>query len=305
MTTPTTTPGIDPAIVGDGTTSDLAVIIPHYNDTRRLRRCLEALGRQDLTGVEVVVVDNGSTEPLSTIREDHPFARFVTEAEKGAGPARNRGVTETRASVIAFLDADCLPADDWIARARATGGRNDGDLFGGRIDVFDETPPPRSGAEAFEAVFAFDWQGYIEKKGFSVTANLVTRRDVFLDTGPLRNGLSEDLEWCRRATSKGWRLKAAEDLRVSHPSRSDWAALKKKWNRTTREAYEFEGTTARGKWVLKALAMPASAVAHLPKVIASSRLAGPGERARAAGTLFRLRFQRMVWMLRQAGGGQI
>lgn len=305
MTTPTTIPATDAADAGGRAAPDLAVVIPHYNDTVRLRRCLEALAPQDLTGVEVVVADNGSTEALGEIAAAHPFARFVTEAEKGAGPARNRGVAETTAPVIAFLDADCLPAADWIARARATGARTDGDLFGGRIDVFDETPPPRSGAEAFEAVFAFDWQSYIDKKGFSVTANLVTRREVFLSTGPLMNGLSEDLEWCRRATSKGWRLKAAPDLRVAHPSRSDWAALRKKWNRTTREGYEFEGAARPGRWALKALAMPASAVAHLPKVIASPRLSGPGERLRAAGTLFRLRIQRMVWMLRQAGGGRI
>lgn len=305
MTIPTTIRATEPS-AGDGRTApDLAVVIPHYNDTTRLRRCLSALAAQDLTGVEVVVVDNGSTQPLADIADAHPFARFVTETEKGAGPARNRGVVETTAPVIAFLDADCLPAADWIAEARATGARQDGDLFGGRIDVFDETPPPRTGAEAFEAVFAFDWQGYIEKKGFSVTANLVTRREVFLGTGPLMNGLSEDLEWCRRATSKGWRLKAAPDLRVSHPSRSDWAALSKKWHRMTREAYEFEGTGAHARWVMKALAMPVSAVAHLPKVMTSSQLTGPGERFRAAGTLFRLRLQRMVWMLRQAGGGTI
>lgn len=305
MTIPTTTPGTEPAGIGGQAAPDLAVIVPHYNDTIRLRRCLDALAAQDLTGVEVVVVDNGSTEPLAPIAAAHPFARFVHEPEKGAGPARNRGVVETRAPVIAFLDADCLPASDWIARARATGARSDGDLFGGRVDVFDETPPPRSGAEAFEAVFAFDWQGYIEKKGFSVTANLVTRREVFLDTGPLRNGLSEDLEWCRRATSKGWRLKSAPDLRVSHPSRSDWAALRKKWNRTTKETYELEGADARARWILKALAMPASALAHLPRVVTSPELAGPGERFRATATLFRLRLQRMVWMLRQAGGGTI
>ena len=310
MTIPTTIQATEPAAGGGGmapgtAAPDLAVIIPHYNDTTRLRRCLSALASQDLRGVEVVVVDNGSTEPLAPIAEAFPFARFVTEAEKGAGPARNRGVKETTAPVLAFLDADCLPADDWIAQARATGGRQDGDLFGGRIDIFDETPPPRTGAEAFEAVFAFDWKGYIEKKGFSVTANLVTRREVFLHTGPLRNGLSEDLEWCRRATSKGWRLGAAPELRVSHPSRSDWAALRKKWNRMTREAYEFEGAGSHAKWAIKALAMPASAVAHLPKVMTSTQLTGPGERIRAAGTLFRLRLQRMVWMLRQAGGGTI
>ena len=87
--------------------------------------------------------------------------------------------------------------------------------------MFDETPAPRSGAEAFEAVFAFDWRGYIANKGFTVTANMVTCRAVFADVGPFINGVSEDLDWYRRATAKGYRLQAAGDLRVGHPSRSD------------------------------------------------------------------------------------
>lgn len=300
MNTPATESGHPP-----GPAPDLAVLIPHYNDTRRLGRCLEILAAQDLTGTEIVVADNGSTEPLAPLKAAHPGIRFVTEPEKGAGPARNRAVAETTAPVIAFLDADCLPAPDWIARARATGARTDGDVFGGRIDVFDETPPPRSGAEAFEAVFAFDWLGYIEKKGFSVTANLVTRREVFLSTGPFVNGLSEDLEWCRRATDRGWRLKPAPDLRVGHPSRTDWTALRRKWRRTTEETFQLERPRGRLRWIAKACAMPLSALAHLPRVLTSPRLAGPGERMRAAGTLFRLRLQRMVWMLRQAAGGRI
>lgn len=281
----------------------IAVIIPHYNDVARLARCLTALAPQLAPDVELVVVDNASTDSLDPARAALPGLRIVTESAKGAALARNRGVLETTAPILAFLDSDCLPAADWLAVARVTGARRDGDLFGGRIDVFDETPPPRSGAEAFEAVFAFDWRGYIEKKGFSVTANLVTRRDVFTATGPFIHGVSEDLEWCRRATAKGFRLLAAPDLRVSHPSRQDWGALRKKWLRMTREGFELE--KSRLAWALKALAMPVSALVHLPKVALSSRLSGPGERLRGATTLIHLRLARMVWMLKQATGGRI
>ena len=283
----------------------LAVIIPHYNDVVRLTRCLAALAPQLGADVEVVVVDNGSSQSLDPARMALPGVRIVHEATKGAAPARNRGVAETKAEVLVFLDSDCLPAPDWLAAARATAARPDGDLFGGRIDVFDETPGPRSGAEAFEAVFAFDWQGYIERKGFTVTANMVTRRTVFTDVGPFINGVSEDLDWCRRATAKGYRLKAAPDLRVGHPSRSDWAALEKKWRRMTREAYELHGSQSRMTWSLKALAMPLSALVHLPRLLTSSRLSSPGERLRGIATLIHLRVVRMVWMLWQAVGRRI
>ena len=96
------------------------------------------------------------------------------------------------------------------------------DLIGGRVEVFDETPPPRSGAEAFEAVFAFDFRHYIEVQGFSGTGNLITRRDVFADVGPFRGGMSEDRDWSFRATAKGYRLIYEDGLRVGHPSRQDW-----------------------------------------------------------------------------------
>jgi GT2 family glycosyltransferase len=283
----------------------VAVIVPHYNDVVRLVQCLEALAPQLSPEVELVVVDNGSTEDLTPARAALPGVRIVTERAKGAALARNRGVAETTAPVLAFLDSDCRPAPDWLAAVRATAARGEGDVFGGRIDVFDETPPPRSGAEAFEAVFAFDWRAYIERKGFTVTANMVTRRAVFAAVGPFTDGLSEDLDWCRRATAQGFRLRAAPNLRVGHPSRSDWAALRRKWLRLTREAWATDGTGRPLRWGLRALAMLPSAVVHLPKVLASPCLDSPGERLRGAATLLRLRALRMAWMLRQAAGGRV
>lgn len=286
--------------------SEIAVIIPHYQDVGRLLRCLDALAAQDRQGIETVVVDNNSADDLDAIPRRHPWIRLVVEVRRGAAEARNRGVTETGAPVLAFLDADCLPAPDWLDRVRAlaktpemTGAR----VVGGRVAIFDETPPPRSGAEAFESVFAFDQRIYVEKKGFSVTANLVTSRALFEAVGPFVPGLSEDLDWCRRAVRQGAELIYDGDLSVSHPSRADWPALRRKWQRLTEEAFETTGRQARAFWIAKACAMPLSVIAHTPRMLLHPALA-PREKLAGWLTLLRLRLLRARWMLRQAITGQ-
>lgn len=282
--------------------ADAAVIIPHYNDVPRLTRCLASLAENECSRVEIVVVDNGSTHSLEAVRQAFPEIRFVIETEKGAAAARNRGVRETRAPLLFFIDADCVAAPDWIKVAFKVAPR--ADLIGGRVDVFDETPPPRSGAEGFETVFAFNFKRYIEVQGFTGAGNLITRRDVFEDVGEFRGGVSEDLDWSTRAVAKGYRLVYEDSLVVSHPSRQDWAALRHKWHRITQEMCATNGTDAKARvrWALRGLMMPASALVHLPKVLFSAKLNSPGERLHASATLFRLRLLRMVWMLRQGFG---
>ena len=280
----------------------IAVVIPHHNDAARLERCLAALAPQlaALPGmVETIVVDNASPVDPAPLVARFGGIRCVTEPTRGAAAARNRGVAETTAPLLAFLDCDCVPAPDWLARCQDVATR--GDLVGGLVDTFDETPPPRSGAEAFETVFAFQQKRYVEDKGFSVTANLVTHRAVFDAVGPMVPGLSEDMDWCRRATAQGFRLVYADDLRVAHPTRHDWPALRRKWRRTTDEMFQLNGTgaLARLRWGLRALAVIASGPAHLPKVWRAPGLSGL-ERRRAAAMLLHMRAQRGVWMLRQA-----
>jgi GT2 family glycosyltransferase len=285
------------------TTPAATVVIPHYNDVARLEKCLGALAASQPAGiaatVDILVVDNGSTHPLEAVRAAHPSVRFLNEPAKGAAAARNRGVAGALAERIFFLDADCVPAPDWLARALDVAPS--ADLVGGRIDTFDETPPPRSGAQAFETVFAFNQRDYIERKGFSVTANLLTTRTIFRDVGDMVVGRPEDKDWCERAVARGYRLIYDDRLRVEHPTRTDWPALARKWRRLVDEAHQQNGTggTARLKWLAQAGAVALSPFAHAPQVLRHPRLSG-GERLSAIVTLFRLRWLRCLWMIRQA-----
>jgi len=277
-----------------------AVIIPHYNDPDRLVLCLESLVPQaQAYGVEICVVDNNSTIDISPLRTRFPGVQFVTETEKGAAAARNTGVRHTTAPLLLFTDADCIPFDNWVRTALDLGDF-DG-VTGGQIQIFDETLRPRSGAQAFETVFAFPQAFYIARKGFSVTANLVTTRKIFLDVGPFDGRVVEDHDWCRRATAKGYPIRYCPELVVSHPTRRDWAELRRKWIRANNENYFFNGTSLRDRvrWGFRALVVLCLGPAHIPRVLRDDRL-DRGEKLRGVLTLLSLRAARCVWMLRQA-----
>lgn len=289
---PSVTPPVTPFVA--------AVIIPHFNDGVRLRKCLTALVPQLVQDqpVEVIVADNASTDDISDIIADFPQVRFVSEQKKGAAEARNAGVRASSAPRLFFMDADCVPAPDWLGTALALPG-GDG-MIGGTVNVFDETPAPRSGAEAFETVFAFPQQTYVAR-GFSVTANLLTTRATFDAVGDFNPRVVEDSDWCFRAGALGYQIRFVPELVVAHPTRQNWAALRKKWRRTTSENFFAGGTDARSRifWGLRAFAVAGSFVAHIPRVLRHSTLTSD-EKARALVTLVRLRMLRALWMLKQA-----
>lgn len=277
-----------------------AVIIPHHNDPVRLTRCLGALVADAPADIDIVVVDNGPSTLPEGIETAFPQVRFLSEPQPGAAHARNRGVAETQAERLFFLDCDCVPDHGWIETALALGTH--ADIVGGRIALFDETPRLRTGAQAFESVFAFDNRRYIESEGFSVTANLLTTREVFEAVGQFRSGVSEDKDWCQRATRMGYRIAYAEALSVAHPTRADWDALVLKWRRLTEEGHALSSQTGRRvAWAARALATGASAFVHAPRVLRKQGLSG-ADRVAGITVLFRLRWLRAWWMLKQVAG---
>ncbi len=95
----------------------LSVIIPTFDpDLTRLRRVLDALEKQTLRREvwEVVVVDNGSKEPLRFGPHIPSWVRLVREEEAGLSPARRRGIRVAQGEVMILVDDDNVLQEDYL-----------------------------------------------------------------------------------------------------------------------------------------------------------------------------------------------
>lgn len=90
---------------------DISVVIPLYNKSSHIARALDSVLAQSMPPAEVVVVDDGATDGSGDIvrRYADKGIRLIVQENQGVSVARNRGVAEARADLIAFLDAD----DEW------------------------------------------------------------------------------------------------------------------------------------------------------------------------------------------------
>ncbi len=275
----------------------VSVIIPHLDDLAGLDRCLNALADQTVPRdwFEILVVDNGSHGGLAAVSACVAGrARLVEQLQRGAGPARNKGVAEARADIIAFTDADCVPRPDWIARGIERLGPDN--YVGGDIVVTADDHANPSTAEAYEIAIAFNIRRYALKKGFVATANLFVTKSAFLAIGAFDDSLSEDTDWCWRATLAGYRLDFVPDLLVSHPARSTLAALDKKNRRITRERFHLamRWGYSRMSWALRAIA----ALLLLPRDVVRLGRIGPRYWLSSIAIHGRLRWHRCVETVR-------
>jgi len=99
----TTAPGIE--------APEITVIMPNYNGARLLVRSIESVLRQSFGSLELLVIDDGSSDDsarlVATIQD--PRIRLIRQDHEGVCSARNRGIRAARGKYIAFLDSD----DTW------------------------------------------------------------------------------------------------------------------------------------------------------------------------------------------------
>lgn len=217
---------------GSGTVR-VSVVIPVYNDATSLDKCLRALSEQTYVEdeYEVVVVDNASEEDIGAVVTPYDRARIVYEDRPGSYAARNKGVREAEGEIIAFTDADCIPATSWIEQGiRRLTGDGGCDLVGGQIDFFFEIPGRPTPAELFDSTHYLDQETYVREENFAATANAFTWKRLFDEVGPFDDTLRSggDTEWGRRVKNGGGTICYAEEARVRHPARRTYAALRRK-----------------------------------------------------------------------------
>ena len=96
----------------------ISVIVPVYNVEEYLEECLDSIQCQTYSNIEVILVNDGSTDHSQEICERYckqdPRFRLINQANKGLSGARNRGMTESKGEFITFVDSDDVLKDDML-----------------------------------------------------------------------------------------------------------------------------------------------------------------------------------------------
>lgn len=84
----------------------VSVIIPAYNAGEYLAQCIENLLAQTHKNLEIIVVDDGSTDNTAQVARQYPSVRYLYQENEGPSSARNRGIEAASGEYIHFMDAD-------------------------------------------------------------------------------------------------------------------------------------------------------------------------------------------------------
>jgi glycosyltransferase involved in cell wall biosynthesis len=98
----------------------VSVVIPAYNSENYIRDCLDATVRQTYSNIEIIIIDDGSTDSTKEICEEYVLKdkriKLFSNANSGVSAARNLGIDKACGQFIVFFDADDMPELDIIER---------------------------------------------------------------------------------------------------------------------------------------------------------------------------------------------
>jgi len=177
------------------------LILCTYNNAALLDRTLDAIAKQKVSANarwQVLVVDNNCTDQTQEVIAEHVRSgeislRTVSEPRQGLTPARLCGVKNTEGEWIAFVDDDCLLAEDWVeAAARFAAGHPACGAFGGQVILEWETAPPPYAANRRYA-YAGKYHGETaHRRPWLAGAGMVVRREALSDCGWIDRQFLED-----------------------------------------------------------------------------------------------------------------
>ncbi len=176
----------------------ISVVIPVYNAAAFFAETLASVFAQDQRPIEVIVVDDGSTDESLAIAMGWGSAlHILQQANAGPAAARNRGVEMARGEYLTFIDADDLWPQGRLRRHLGVlQGRPDLDMVLGlvQLDYRDEAGRSAARFRSADQDIAL----------FSFGAGLF-RRGLFNRVGPLSEDLrdTEDADWFMRAREAG------------------------------------------------------------------------------------------------------
>jgi glycosyltransferase involved in cell wall biosynthesis len=197
----------------------ISVIIPAYNAGEQLTRCLKALSLSTVAPLEVIIVDDGSTD--DTRERAAPYATKIlhTGGRRGPGFARNLGSTEASGDILFFLDSDVCVTSDTVGRITRTFAADP--ELDALIGSYDRTPACWNFLSQYRNLM----HAYVHQTGEAHASTFWTGcgailREVFLQHGGFdkiyKRPAIEDIELGYRLVLNGHKILLDRELQVTH-----------------------------------------------------------------------------------------
>ena len=193
---------------------DLSIIIPVYNKSKLINRCLDSIFKQTtIHSYEVVLVDDGSTDDSVELIKARTEGNIILYEQQNAGPsvARNKGVELSHGKYCAYLDADDYWGDGFVEKTVAFLGEHDDcvavNVAQRHLTLSGEHVAPVCYNEYSKPFVLDDFFSFWATYMHVCTGSVVIRSEVIKQIGGMRTDLriTEDLEfWALVSTYGSW-----------------------------------------------------------------------------------------------------
>lgn len=204
-----------------------SVIIPVYNRRDEVASLLESLAAQTARNFEVIIVDDGSTDPCGPECEPYSdFVHYFWKDNEGRSPARNYGMERAAGDYLIFFDSDCVIPPTYFETLARELEADPVDCFGGP-DAAHESFTPLQKAINFAMTSLLTTGGIrggkVQLEKFKPrTFNMGFSRAVYERVGGFREMFSEDIDMSTRISEAGFRTALLRNCPVYHRRRLSW-----------------------------------------------------------------------------------
>ena len=207
----------------------VSVVIPVYNGSKYLGKCLDAVSVSTYKSYEIIVADDGSTDNSAEIARKKEATVFQLSQQSGPAAARNYAAKKARGDILFFIDADILVQKGTIARMVADFNENPdvAAVFGS----YDDKPTEGNFISQYKNLFHHFHHQHSCKETFTFWAGCgATRKKCFEEVGGFNQRKYtkpsiEDIELGYRIHKKGYRMLLDRDLQVKHLKRWEFLSM--------------------------------------------------------------------------------
>ena len=184
----------------------ISIVIPAYNEEKYIGDCLQSVIANRTDDIlEIIVVNNASTDGTAMVAQRLPGVRVVNEPQKGLTRSRQRGLMEAKGDLIAYLDADTRMPPTWVTTVKKEFAKHPEMVsLSGPFHYYDLPTSKKIIAEGLWTLTAMPTFWMV---GFMVLgANFVAKREALLRIGGFDANISfygEDTDIARRLSKVG------------------------------------------------------------------------------------------------------